>query len=529
MNLKSQKWLSILIFSILILSCQKNAEVLIETDLSAESLIPRPLKVEATKSSFSLTDKTGIITSKTEEFEMIGEFLAANINSKTGLNIKSNTTDASIFINQVETNSSLANKEAYELIISKDSIIVNATTGEGAFRAVQTIRQLIPYSVNSESKNWIIPTGKITDEPNFEYRGYMLDVARHFFTVEDIKKQIDVLAYYKMNYLHLHLSDDQGWRLEIKAWPDLAEIGGHTEVGGDTGGFLTQEDYKEIVRYAAANYITVIPEIDMPGHTHAASTAYPQLNGNKDTTIKLESTASERKANLYTGIEVGFSTFDTRKEEVYDFIDDVIKEIAELTPGPYIHMGGDESHVTAHDDYVYFVERVEKIINKYGKTMIGWDEVATSNVSSDAIVQFWAEEDNANLAKEKGMKLILSPAKKIYLDMKYDTISKFGLHWAAYVPVDSAYKWTPENYVKDLPRELILGIEAPLWSETISNIEELEYLAFPRLIGAAELGWSIESNRDWEDYKVRLANQTPYLNEMNIKYYPSKLIDWVEN
>ena len=523
------KYLTLFAVVLSFVSCQKNDKILADTDLSAEALIPKPLSVKATNSSFTLNSNTSIKTSDSEEFKRIGDFLALQIESVTGYELAVNEGNFGVFINQLES-TALTNKEGYELAISKDSIVINALTGEGAFRAVQTLRQLIPYgNVSHENAAFSIPTGTIVDEPNFEYRGSMLDVARHFFTVEDVKKYIDVMAYYKMNYLHLHLSDDQGWRLEIKSWPDLAEIGGHTEVGGESGGFFTQEDYTEIVNYAAENFITVIPEIDMPGHTHAASTAYPQLNGNKDTTIKLESTASERKANLYTGIEVGFSTFDTRKEEVYDFIDDVIREIAELTPGPYIHMGGDESLVTAHDDYVYFVERVEKIIHKYGKTMIGWDEVATANINSNAIVQFWAEEENAKLAQEKGMKLILSPAKKIYLDMKYDTISKFGLHWAAYIPVDSAYKWTPETYVKGLPKEQILGIEAPLWSETISNIEELEYLAFPRLIGAAELGWSTEENRDWEDYKIRLGNQTPYLNKMNIKYYPSDRVDWAKN
>ncbi len=528
------KIILVLFFGIGTFSCQKTSDDFPPTDLSKENLIPKPLTITPTYTSFILDENSSINTVSDSKFESVGVYLSESIKNKTQLNIPVNSSNkknskGGIHINKVSSLENLSN-ESYELIISKDSIVVNATSDEGAFRAIQTIRQLIPYT-NSASQNnqWLIATGEISDTPNFEFRGSMLDVARHFFSVEDIKKYIDVMAYYKMNILHLHLSDDQGWRIEIKSWPELTTIGGHTEVGGKSGGFYTQEEYTEIVNYALQNHITIIPEIDMPGHTYAASVSYPFLDGAEDRLTILDNQIPDKKSLLYTGTEVGFSTFDTRKEEVYKFIDDVVKEISALTPGPYFHMGGDESHVTAHDDYEYFVNRVEKIIHKYNKTMIGWDEIATVDVNSGSIVQFWAEEENAQEAVDKGMKVILSPAKKIYLDMKYDSISKFGLHWAAYIPVDSSYNWSPENYIQGISKENILGIEAPLWSETISNIDELEYLAFPRLIGVSELGWSTESNRNWENYKVRLANQTPYLNQMKIKYYPSKLIDWKQN
>ena len=341
----------------------------------------------------------------------------------------------------------------------------------------------------------------------------MLDVARHFFTVEEVKKYIDLLAYYKYNTLHLHLTDDQGWRIEIKSWPKLTEIGGKTEVGDEPGGFYTQQDYKDIVSYATKNYMTIVPEVDMPGHTNAASVAYPFLNGNGKT------------PEIYKGTHVGFSTFDTRKDSVYTFIDDVVREISAITPGPYFHIGGDESHATKKPDYIYFVNKVEKIVQKYDKKMIGWDEVATADVDSTSIAQFWASADNARKAVEKDMKIIMSPAKKAYLDMKYDLQSEYGLNWAGYVPVDTAYIWKPENY-ENIPLKNILGIEAPLWSETISNSSELEYLAFPRAIGFAELNWSKPENRDWQNYKVRLGNQAPFLEKMNVNYYPSPLIDW---
>ncbi|HDZ14788.1 MAG TPA: beta-N-acetylhexosaminidase, partial [Pricia sp.] len=326
-------------------------------------------------------------------------------------------------------------------------------------------------------------------------------------------RYIDLLAYYKYNVLHLHLTDGQGWRIEIKSWPKLTEVSGNTEVGGGEGGFYTQEEYKDLVAYAAENHMTIVPEIDMPGHTNSASVAYPFLNGNG------------KKVEPYEGTEVGFSTFDTRKDTVYAFIDDVVREISAMTPGPYFHAGGDESHVTKKNDFNYFVEKVQKIVNKHGKRMIGWDEVVTANVDSTAIPQYWSSGDNAKTAVDKGLKIILSPAKKAYLDMQYDSLSTYGLHWAAYVPVDSAYVWNPESY-EGIPIENILGIEAPLWSETIETFDELAYLAFPRAIGYSELSWSTPENRNWEDYKVRLANQAPYLDKMDVKYYPSPLIDW---
>lgn len=491
------------------------------TDLSTESLIPKPLKIIPTNSAFALDEFTAIYTAQGNAgFQDVAEFLADKLAKKINLQIPVNdesltTVERVIYINQSDS-TELNAPEAYQLYINRDSIIINSNTAEGAFRGIQTLRQLVPDVSNdtlAAQKIWPVPTGKIIDNPTFAYRGSMLDVARHFFSVDDVKKYIDILAYYKINVLHLHLSDDQGWRIEIKSWPKLTEIGGKTEVGGESGGFYTQEDYMEIVRYAAERFMTVVPEIDMPGHTNAASVAYPFLNGNGKT------------PKLYEGTRVGFSTFDTRKDTVYAFIDDVVREISEITPGPYFHIGGDESLVTKEKDYIYFVNKVEKIVQKHGKRMIGWDEIAIADVDSTAISQWWSSEEHAKKAVKKGMQVIVSPAKKAYLDMQYDTLSKHGLHWAAYIPVDSAYIWNPESY-GGIPIENILGVEAPLWSETISTIDELEYLAFPRVIGYSELSWSTPENRDWENYRVRLANQAPFLERMDVKYYPSPLIDW---
>ncbi len=508
----------LVLISTSIQACQQQTKKVIifpATDLVEANIIPRPLKISATHSAFGLDANTTIYA---KDFDKIGYYLSEAIQEKTNITLGVNQeakSDRAIYILQLEANK--GTKEGYILDISNDSLVLSAQTPEGAFRGVQTIRQLIPEVSNdtlSDHKMWLIPTGKIIDKPNFGYRGFMLDVARHFFSVEELKKQLDILAYYKINVLHLHLTDDQGWRIEIKSWPKLTEVGGLSEIGGGDGGFYTQEDYKEIVTYAAARYITVIPEVDMPGHTNAASLSYPELNGNG------------KKLKQYTGTKVGFSTFDANKDVVYKFIDDVVREISALTPGPYFHIGGDESHVTKKKDYIHFVAKVEKIVQKHGKIMIGWDEITQSSIDSTSIAQHWSDEKNAIRAVKNGLKVILSPAKKAYLDMQYDKKSKFGLHWAAYIPVDTAYQWIPETHIEGVPKESILGIEAPLWSETISNNEELEYLAYPRLIGYAELGWAVKENLDWEHYKKRLAKQQYFLESKDIKYYPTKLIDW---
>jgi len=491
-----------------------------KTDLTAANMIPKPMKVIPTEGGFALDEFTAIYTSNTEGFPEIGQFISEKIKGKTQLDIPVNVEEVPnmegvIYINQSDS-LELNAPEAYQLYITPDSVILNSNTAAGAFRGVQTLRQIISETSNDSLADYpvfTIPTGKISDNPLFEYRGAMLDVARHFFSVDEVKKFIDILAYYKYNVLHFHLSDDQGWRIEIKSWPKLTEVGGSTEVGGEAGGFYTQEEYKELVAYAAKQHIMIVPEIDMPGHTNAASVSYPILNGNGKT------------PKLYEGMRVGFSTFDTRKDTVYAFIDDVVREISAMTPGPYFHIGGDESHATKKKDYIYFVERVEKIVQKHGKRMVGWDEIGQADISSSSVSHFWSSTENALSAVDKGMKIIMSPAKKAYLDMQYDTLSKHGLHWAAYIPTDTAYNWNPEEY-EGIPIKNILGVEAPLWSETISDIDELEYLAFPRAIGYSELSWTTQENRDWENYKVRLANQAPFLDRMDVKYYPSPLIDW---
>ena len=489
------------------------------TDLTKTSFIPKPVSVTATGESFEIDESTVIYFQEdVEGLELAAQYLAYELNKVNGMDLAVEPADElprnGIYLSVVGDDQELGT-EGYDLNIGKKLTGVKANSAAGAFYGVQTMLQILPVK-NAAGESLKIATGAVRDFPEYGYRGAMLDVSRHFFGVEDVKRFIDFLATYKMNRLHLHLSDDQGWRIEIKSWPKLTEIGGSTEVGGGEGGFYTQEDYKEIVRYAQERQITIVPEIDMPGHTNAALASYAELN------------CDGKATELYTGTEVGFSTFCTDKEITYEFVDDVVREIAAISPGPWFHIGGDESHVTAEDDYIYFVNRVQDIVLSHGKKVIGWDEIANAELVDDAAVQFWADVENTTKGVEQGAKVLMSPAKKAYLDMQYDSTTHLGLHWAGYIEVDSAYAWNPATYVEGVTKENILGVEAPLWTETITNMDELEYMVFPRLPGYAEIGWSAPEIRNWDEYKTRLADHGNRFEAMDIDFYRSDLVPWKE-
>jgi hexosaminidase len=499
-----------------IMSCKPK----LDSDLESVSIIPKPVSVTGTGDWFVLKPETVICyPADNEEVRHIAMYLGENLKPATGYDLKLvPSVDAQKFsIYLTLTGSGAAGDEGYELDITTDLVRLSANAPAGLFRGVQTIMQLFPASIEAKTiqeASWDLPTGKITDHPEYAYRGMMLDVARHFFSVEDVKTLIDYISRYKINVLHLHLSDDQGWRIEIKSWPKLTEIGGSTEVGGGEGGFYTQEQYSDIVRYAAERYITIVPEIDMPGHTNAALASYPELN------------CDGKARELYTGTEVGFSSLCTRKEITYKFVDDVVREISALTPGQYFHIGGDESHATKEADYIPFIERVQDIVASHGKQVLGWDDIAISNLKPNTVAQHWSNVKNANMAVEKGAKILMSPAVKAYIDMQYDSTTKLGLHWAAYIEVDSAYMWDPATFTPGIGREDIIGVEAALWTETITNLEEMEYMVFPRLPGHAEIGWTAPSQRNWEEYRERLADHGARFRAMGIDFYESGKVDW---
>ncbi|TRX70997.1 family 20 glycosylhydrolase [Carboxylicivirga sp. M1479] len=490
----------------------------IPADLNAVSLIPLPVKVEATGGSFQLNENTAIYVHEgSDELSQTAHLLKKQLHHETDLSLDvqvvSEPAAHGINILLNKENKAQLGDEGYELKVGEKLLTISANTPVGIFRGVQTLVQMATFH-QGEKTTWLVPSGTIVDYPQYAYRGLMLDVARHFFGVDDVKRVIDLAAAYKINVLHMHLSDDQGWRIEIKSWPRLTSFGARTEVGGGESGFYTQEQYKEIGAYAKARFVTLVPEIDMPGHTNAAVAAYPELNG------------TNKKADLYTGTKVGFSTLATRKEVTYQFVDDVIRELAAITEGPYIHIGGDESHVTKEKDYVYFINRTKDIVKKHGKIMLGWDEIALAELDETDIVQYWAKDENAVMGVQKGAKVIMSPSKRTYLDMKYDSTTHIGLDWAALIEVDEAYNWNPETLVEGINKEHILGVESPLWTETVETMDDIEFLVFPRLIGHAEIGWSPSGHLNWDSYKQRLAKHGKRLKANGVDFYQAKLINW---
>jgi hexosaminidase len=408
--------------------------------------------------------------------------------------------------------------EGYDLTVTPKAVTLKAATPAGLFYAAQTFRQLLPYWSEYEAIMYrqprpaTLPPLHIRDTPRYEWRGAMLDVSRHFFGVDEVKRFVDLMAMHKMNRLHLHLADDQGWRLEIRKRPDLTAKASATEVGGTPGGFYTQTQFADLVAYAADRFITVVPEIDMPGHTNAALSAYAELN------------CSNQAPPPFTGTAVGFSAFCVDREEVYQFLDEVIGEIADMTPGPYFHAGGDEVRTLTPVQYKAFVDRVQAIVRKHGKQMIGWDETAAATLLPTSIVQHW-RPDAAKAELVRAPHLILSPANRAYLDMKYDGDTALGLNWAGLVPVQTSYDWDPATQVPGASS--VLGIEAPLWSETIANMADAEFLALPRLAALAEVAWTPQTMRAWDGFRVRLGAQAPRWSALGINFYRAPEIPWV--
>jgi hexosaminidase len=477
------------------------------------NLIPKPTSLSEAAGDFILSSNAKIfMPNESSEVASIANLLSAYLRRISGhevsvLQENSDQIQGNIYLSLNEDAS--LGEEGYELSITTDSVQLNAKYPAGLFYGVQTLRQLLPLNPSATIS---LPALAIRDIPRFAWRGAMLDVARHFFPMEDVQRYIDLISHYKINRLHLHLSDDQGWRIEIKSWPRLTEIGGSTQVGGGRGGYYTQEQYKEIVEYARSRYVIIVPEIDTPGHTNAALASYAELN------------SSEEASEIYVGTHVGFSTLWINSEITYQFLEDVIGELAALTPTPYIHIGGDEAHSTPEEDYKTFIKRIQEIVVSHGKTVIGWNEIGEVELLPGTIVQQWKGAGYQN-AKQQGAKIILSPANKLYLDMKYDASTPLGLDWAGLVSVKDSYDWEPGSYVDGLEENDILGLEAPLWTETVQTMKDIEYMTFPRLLGVAELAWS-PKGQSWEEYRQRLATHGKRMEALGINFFESPDVDW---
>lgn len=433
-------------------------------------------------------------------------------------------------IDEVLVTEAALGDEGYRLSVDAYVMRAEAQTEAGLFYARQSLTQLVAGGAGG----WHVPALAISDVPRFAYRGVMLDVVRHFFDVETVFAYIDRAASLKFNALHLHLSDDQGWRIEITAHPKLT---------AGEGGFYTQADYREIVSYAASRHMLVVPEIDVPGHTHAVSLAYPEL-------CELPVLNDEHRAQAtalgqelpvagepYAGWAVGFSSLRIHDEATYAFLTDVFGELAALTPGPFVHVGGDEALGTTAEDFALFIAKVTEIVRATGKTPIAWHEAgAAPGLAAGTIGQYWnyitPEAGHAAHSRafvRGGGRLIVSPADAAYLDMKYDENTPLGLTWAnGPTSVAQSYSWDAAAVLDDMAEGDILGVEAPLWTETIASLSDIDTMAFPRIAAVAELAWSPAAGelRTWGSFRRRVGALGPLWASQGIGYFASPEIDW---
>jgi hexosaminidase len=464
--------------------------------------------------------------------------LAALVRTRTGLALAERA-DGGI---RLGLNGSGA-PESYRLVVSAASVTVEGADAAGLFYGVQTLSQLL----TTDDSGWVLAGVEIADAPRFAYRGVMLDVARHFLPIEVVKAYIDRAASLKCNHLHLHLTDDQGWRIHLSSRPELTARASASSVGGEAGGFYTAADYADIVAHAASRHMTVVPEIDVPGHTHAVGLAYPEIAADPVVSDGVRETAEIFGGGLpaagepYTGIAVGFSSLRIGDAGTDRFLTDVFGELAALTPGPYLHLGGDEALGTDPADYAAFVRRAVEIVAATGKTPLAWHEAgAAAPLPAPVIGQYWgfvrpddgqAEAASAFIAA--GGAIILSPADAVYLDMKPDASASLGLTWAnGPTSVERAYRWEPSEVLPGVDESAILGVEAPLWSETVRTLADVDALAFPRLAAAAEVAWSPAPGRvperEWASFRERVGALGPLWTARGIGFGRSAEIEWAE-
>jgi hexosaminidase len=505
-------------------ACQRPATV--STPASrplAYAVVPNPATIELSRTdSFVVTPRTGVYidVDASAEVVAVGNYAANMLASRAGVTARrlaagQTAPDSSISLALDPARTALG-AEGYELTTTRTQVRLVAAQPAGLFYGIQTVRQLLPASVEHQAavaRRLAMPTGHVVDAPRFAWRGSMLDVARHFLPAPDVKRFIDVMALYKLNRLHLHLADDQGWRIEIKSWPRLTEIGGQMAIGGARGGFYTQAEYADLVAYARARYITIVPEIDMPGHSNAALVAYPDL--------KCDRVAPPP----FTAVGGPPNALCVDRDSVYTFVADVVREIAAAAPTPYFHIGGDEVQKLTQPQYRGFVEHVQKIVTAAGPRMVGWGEIAPANILPSTIVQHWAK-DSTVVHAARGGQVILSPSPHAYLDMKYDSAGVLGLKWAGLIDLRTAYDWNPATVIPGVGETSVLGVEAPLWAETLLTLEDYEFQAFPRLIAIAELGWSPAARHDWDDFRRRVGANGARLSAMGVNFARLPGVNW---
>lgn len=503
---------------------------------SQVSIIPKPNEVVMKKGHFRLNENTLIIAPREIKFE--GYWLKTALQKHYNLSLKQtpNLSAESNFI-QLQIVKG-GNASAYELNILENEIQITSVDAAGIFHGIQSLFQLIV-----SSNNFQLPCAVIRDEPRFAWRGMHLDCCRHFFSVEEVKKYIDYLAMYKMNIFHWHLTDDQGWRIEIKRYPELTAIGawrqgsmvGHyKDQQWDTlryGGFYTQNQIREIVSYASERHITVVPEIEMPGHALAALAAFPEYS----------CTRGPFKVGNTWG--VFDEVFCAGNDSTFLFLQNILDEVIELFPGEYIHIGGDEcpktewktcakcqSRIKAenlkdeHELQSYFIQRIEKYLNSKGRKIIGWDEILEGGLAPNAAVMSWRGTEGGLAAAKQKHFAVMSPGSPCYFDhYQFKDQSKQPIAIGGYNPLEMVYAYEPVP--KTLTAEesaYIMGAQANIWTEYITTFDHVEYMALPRMAALSEVLWTPPKNKDYKDFLLRLQKNYVLLTKMGVNYAKEK-------
>jgi len=524
--MKTHLYLKILII-ILLTGCRPEMDEIIKP-----SIIPKPLSQKIGNGYFIFNHEVAIVSEP--KLLEISNYLTLYLKENYNFKLSNNNSPKKITF---KIDDSINNDEGYELNISTNDIIIKSKHAKGAFYAVQSLMQLLPLP--SESNSYKIPCLQIKDQPQFKYRGMHLDVGRHFFSVDFIKKYIDLMARLKMNTFHWHLTEDQGWRIEIKKYPKLQEIAAyrketlighyndqpHQFDGKPYGGFYTQEQIKEVVAYAKTRQVTIIPEIEMPGHSQAAIAAYPELG------------CSGEQVEVATKWGI-FDEVYCPKESTFKFLEDVIDEVVALFPGKYIHIGGDEAPKTnwkncthcqklikreglkdEHGLQSYFIARMEKYINTKGKQIIGWDEILEGGLAPNATVMSWRGTSGAVQAAKEGHDVILTPGSHCYFDHYQSENENEPLAIGGFLPLEKVYHFNP------IPEELtnkeatyVLGAQGNVWTEYMKTEKQVEYMAFPRAVALSEVLWSSPENKNYSDFIYRLEQYQKRLDQLDVNY-----------
>jgi hexosaminidase len=522
----------------------------------AVQLIPQPVEVQLSDGSFLLT-KTATIGFDGQDSRKIAEMFAGKVNISTGFSIKPQQEKAAaIQFNINKAPVAELGKEGYTLVSSSKGVVLSANAPAGLFYGMQTLLQLMPKEIEGKSVAnipWIVPAVKITDYPRFGWRGIMLDVSRNFFTKEEVKQYIDEIARYKFNTLHMHLTDDNGWRIEIKTLPKLTEIGAwrvprYGQFGNRTapkpgekatvGGFYTQADMKELIRYAQDRFITILPEIDIPGHSLAAIASYPELSCTKDTSTKVNpgSSFSEWFNDGTFKMKLD-NTLNPSDEKVYAFLDKVFTEVAEIFPNPYIHVGGDECYkgfwtadagcqalmkkenMTQPEQLQsYFMKRVETILKSKGKKLIGWDEILEGGLAPEATVMSWRGIKGGIEAAKMGHDVVMSPTTFAYLDYQQGEQTVEPLMYAG-LRLSKCYSYDPVP--EGVDAKYILGGQGNLWTEQVATFHHAEYMTWPRGWALAEDYWSPNGSKNWGNFINRVESQFNRAEIEGVNYSPA--------